>query len=138
MFCLYVLSCSYPAFNYFCSAQPTTIMIKIQAHPNFINLLKIFNWDKNLQVNWYNFLDYCRFSNMATIIVEDMTIKFLKTNSSTVESFEWRMAKPFNEPFPDELIYIMGLQKYNLEFLSKIQKDKLSGIIHGIYCKRLN
>jgi len=113
-------------------------MIKIQAHPNFINLLKIFDWDKNLQVNWYNFLDYCRFSNMATIIVKDMTIKLLRTNSSTVECFEWRMAKPYNEPFPDELIYIMGLQKYDLEFLSKIQKDKQSGIIYGIYCKRLN
>jgi len=113
-------------------------MIKIQAHPSFINQLRIFGWSENLQVNWYNFLDYCRFSNIATIIVEDMTIIFLKTSSSTVESFEWRMTKPCNEPFPDELIYIMNLQKYDLEYLSKIQKDKLSGIIYGTYFKRLN
>lgn len=113
-------------------------MIKIQAHPNFIDLLRIFDWSKNLQVDWYNFLDYCRFSNIATIIVEDMTIIFFKTSSSTVESFEWRMTKPYNEPLPDELIYIMGLQRYELEFLSKIQKDKLSGIIYGTYFKKLN
>ena len=113
-------------------------MIKIQAHPNYINLLRIFGWSKNLQVGWHNFLDYCRFSNIATIVVEDMTIVFLKTSSSTVESFEWRMTKPYNESLPDELIYIMGLKKYDLEFLSKIQKDKLSGIIYGTYCKRLN
>jgi len=113
-------------------------MIKIQAHPNFINLLRIFYWSKHLQVDWYNFLDYCRFSNIATIIVEDMTIIFLKTSSSTIESFEWRMTKPSNEAFPDELIYIMNLQKYDLEFLTKIQKDKLSGIIYGTYSKRLN
>jgi hypothetical protein len=113
-------------------------MIKIQAHPNYINLLRIFDWDKKLKVDWCNFLDYCRFSNIATIIVEDMTIIFFKTSSSTVESFEWRMTKLHNEPFPDELIYIMDLQKYDLEFLSKIQKDKQSGIIYGTYCKRLN
>ena len=113
-------------------------MIKIQAHSNYINLLRIFDWDRNLQVNWHNFLDYCKFSNMATIIVEDMTIIFLKTSSSTVESFEWRMTKPSNESFPDELTYIMGLQRYDLEFLSKIQKDKQTGIIYGTYCKRLN
>ena len=33
---------------------------------------------------------------------------------------------------------IINLQKYDLEFLSKIQKDKLSGIIYGKYVKRLN
>ena len=113
-------------------------MIKIQAHPNYINILRIFNWSKNLQVDWHNFLDYCRFSNIATIIVEDMTVIFLKTSSSTVESFEWRMTKPYTESFPDELIYIMNLQKYDLEFISKIQKDKLSGIIYGTYFKILN
>ncbi|MCL2291145.1 MAG: hypothetical protein FWC34_10690 [Bacteroidetes bacterium] len=113
-------------------------MIKIQGHPTFINQLRIFNWSKNLQVDWYNFLDYCRFSNIATIIVEEMTITFLKTTSSTDEGFEWRMTKPCNETFPDELIYIMNLRKYDLEFLSKIQKDKLSGIIYGTYVKKLN
>ena len=113
-------------------------MIKIQAHPQYINLLRIFDWSENLQVDWYSFLDYCRFSNIATIIVEDMTIIFLKTSSSTVENFEWRMRKPSNESFPDELIYIMDLQRYDLEFLSKIQKDKQSGIIYGTYFKRLN
>ena len=101
-------------------------MIKIQAHPNFINLLRIFKWSKNLHVDWNNFLDYCKFTNIASIIVEDMTITFLKTTSSTDESFEWRMTKPCNESFPDELIYIMNLQKYDLECLSKVQKDKLS------------
>jgi len=113
-------------------------MIKIQAHPKYINLLRIFDWGKNLKVDWYNFLDYCRYSNIATIIVEDMTIIFLKTTSSTDESFEWRMTKPYNEPIPDELIFIMNLQKYDLEYLSKIQKDKVSGIIYGTYVKRLN
>jgi hypothetical protein len=113
-------------------------MIKIQAHPNFINQLRIFDWSENLQVDWYDFLDYCRFSNLATILVEDMTIIFFKTSSSTDASFEWRMTKPFNEPFPDELIYIMDLRKYDLEFISKIQKDKLSGIIYGTYFKMLN
>jgi len=113
-------------------------MIKIQAHPNYINQLRIFDWGKNLQVDWYNFLDYCRFTNIATIIVEDMTIVYLKTTSSTDENFEWRVTKPHNEPFPEELIYIMNLQKYDLEFLTKIQKDKLSGIIYGTYVKRLN
>ena len=113
-------------------------MIKIQAHPNYINLLRIFDWSKNLQIDWYNFLDYCRFSNLATILVEDMTIIFLKTSSSTDASFEWRVTKPYDEPFPDELIYIMGLQKYDLEFLSKMQKDKQSGTIYGMYYKRLN
>ena len=113
-------------------------MIKIQAHPKFINQLRIFDWDKNLQVDWYNFLDYCRFSNLATILVEDLTIIFLKTSSSTEASFEWRMTKPCNDPFPDDLICIMGLQKYELECLSKIQKDKLSGVIYGTYFKILN
>ena len=47
-------------------------MIKIQAHPNYINQLRIFEWSENLQVDWYNFLDYCRFSNLATILVEDI------------------------------------------------------------------
>ena len=112
-------------------------MIKIQAHPNFINLLRIFDWDKNLQVDWRNFLDYCRFSNIATIIVKDMTVMFLKT-SSTDEGFEWRVTKPCKESFPDELIYIMNLQRYDLEFLTKIQKDKQSGIIYGTYVKELN
>jgi hypothetical protein len=32
----------------------------------------------------------------------------------------------------------MDLQKYDLEFLSKIQKEKLSGIIYGTYIERLN
>ena len=113
-------------------------MIKIQAHPDYINQLRIFDWGKNLHVDWYNFLDYCRFSNIATIVVEDMTIIFLKTSSSTVEGFEWRMTKPPNKPFPDELIYIIGLQKYDLEFSSKIHKDKLSGVIYSTYFKRLN
>jgi len=113
-------------------------MIKIQAHPKHINLLRIFDWSENLQVDWYNFLDYCRFSNLATIMVQDMTIIFLKTSSSTIQSFEWRMTKPYNEPFPDELIYIMDLKKYDLEFISKIQKDKLSGTIYGTYYKVLN
>jgi hypothetical protein len=113
-------------------------MIKIKAHPSYINQLRIFDWDKSLRVNWYNLLDYCRFSNMATIIVEKMTIIFLKTSSSTVEDFEWFMTKPYTELFPDELIYIMDLQKYDLEFLTKIQKEKHSGIIYGTYCKRLN
>ena len=113
-------------------------MIKIQGHPNYINQLRIFDWDRNLQVDWRNFLDYCRFSNIATIVVEDMTITFLKTTSSTDENFEWRMTKPFNEPFPDELIRIMELQRYDLESLSKIQKDKFSGIIYGTYVKKLS
>ncbi|MCL2290719.1 MAG: hypothetical protein FWC34_08480 [Bacteroidetes bacterium] len=113
-------------------------MIKIQAHPKFINQLRIFNWDRNLHVDWYNFLDYCRFSNIATIIIEDMTIIFLKTTSSKDEGYEWRMTKPNNETFPDELLYIMNLQKYDLDFLSKIHKDKVSGIIYGTYFKRLN
>ena len=118
--------------------QNCFIMIKIQAHPKFINLLRIFDWEKNLQVDWHNFLDYCRFSNLATILVEEMTIIFLKTSSSTDASFEWRMTKPCEEQFPDELTYIMGLQKYDLEFISKIQKDKSSGIIYGTYTKMLN
>jgi hypothetical protein len=113
-------------------------MIKIQAHPSFINQLRIFYWDMDLKVDWHNFLDYCRFSNLATILVEDMTIIFLKTSSSIDAGFEWRMTKPNNDLFPNELIYIMGLQKYDLEFLSKIQKDKLSGIIYGTYFKQLN
>ena len=67
-----------------------------------------------------------------------MIITFLKTSSSTDASFEWRMTKPCNDPFPDELIYIMNLQKYDLEFLSRIQKDQQSGIIQGTYYKILN
>ena len=113
-------------------------MIKIQAHPNFINQLRIFDWSNHLQVDWYDFLDYCRFSNLATILVEDMTIIFLKTSSSTEASFEWRITKPSDDPFPNELAYIMGLQKYDLDFLSKIQKDKQSGVIYGTYSKILN
>ena len=113
-------------------------MIKIQAHPSFINMLRIFDWDKNLNVDWYNFLDYCRFSNLATILVEDTTIIFLKTSSSTDASFEWRMTKPHKEEFPDELIYIMDLRRYDLEFASKIQKDSVSGIIYCTYFKQLN
>ena len=113
-------------------------MIKIQANPNYINLLRIFNWSEDLQVNWRNFLDYCRFSNMATIVVQDMTVTFLKTSSSTIENFEWRMTKQNESSFPEELIYIMGLQRYDLEYLTKIQKDKTSGIIYGTYFKKLN
>ncbi len=113
-------------------------MIKIQAHPTYINQLRIFDWSRDLNVDWRNFLDHCRFSNIATIIVEDMTIIFLKATSSTDEGYEWRMTKLHNESFPDELIYIMGLQKYDLEFLTKIQKDKVSGGIYGKYCKKLN
>ena len=113
-------------------------MVKVQAHPKFINQLRIFNWDESLQVDWYNFLDYCRFSNLATILIEDMTIIFLKSSTSTDACFEWRMTKPYGDSFPDELLYIMDLQKYDLEFITKIQKDKLSGNIYGIYCKKLN
>jgi len=58
-------------------------MIKIQAHPNCIILLRIF---------------------------------------------EWGMTKPSNKPFSDELISIMGLQKYDFAFLSKTQKDKTKRI----------
>ena len=53
-------------------------------------------------------------------------------------SFEWRMTKPYNELFPDGLIYIMGLQKYDLECITKIHKDEASGIIYGTYFKVLN
>ena len=113
-------------------------MIKIQARPEFINQLRIFNWGKNLQVDWHNFLDYCKFSRIATIIVEDMTIYSLKTSSGTIENYEWSITKPSTEPFPDELIYIVDLKKFDLEFLTKIKKDKSSGIIYGTYCKRLN
>jgi len=113
-------------------------MIKIQAHPDFINLLRIFDWSKNLNVDWHNFLRYCQHSNLATILVEDMTIIFLKTSSSTDATFEWRMTKPHKEEFPDELLYIMNLRKYDLEFASKVQKDSLSGAIYCTYFKRLN
>ena len=113
-------------------------MIKIQAHPNYINQLRIFDWAKHLQVDWHSFLDYCRFSNIATIVVEGMTITFLKTSSSVVESFEWRIKKPYNEPLPEDLAYIMNLKKYDLEFATKIQKDKVSRIIYCTYFKRLN
>jgi len=113
-------------------------MIKIQAHPNYINLLRIFDWNKSLKVDWHNFLDYCKYSNLATILVENTTIIFLKTSSSTDANFEWRMTKPHNVPFPNELIYIMGWQKYDLESVSKIQKDSLSGIIYCTYFKQLN
>jgi len=118
--------------------KKTCSVIKIQAHPNRINQLRIFDWSRKLQVDWYNFLDYCRYSNLATILVENKTIIFLKTSSSTDAGFEWRMTKPHNIPFPDELIYIMDLQKYDLEFVSKIQKDNLSGIIYCTYFKRLD
>ena len=113
-------------------------MIKIQGRPEFINQLRIFGWGNNLQVDWHNFLDYCRFSRIATIFVEDMTIYSLKTSSGTVESFEWFISKPPTELFPDELIYIMDFQKYDLDFLTKIKKDKLTKAIHGTYCKKLN
>jgi len=112
-------------------------MIHIKAHPRFINLLRIFDWDDNLQVDWHNFLDHCGHSNIATIIVDDMTIIFLKTTTSTDEGYEWRMTKHFKEAFPDELIYVMNLQKYDLEFLTKIQKDKYTGAIYGTYFKIL-
>ncbi|MDR0873718.1 MAG: hypothetical protein LBN27_09700 [Prevotellaceae bacterium] len=113
-------------------------MIKIQARPEFINQLRIFDWGKNLQVDWHNFLDYCRFSNLATIIVEDMTIYSLKTSSGKIENFEWFITKPSNELFADELVYIMNLKKYDLENLTKIKKDKLTGTIYGTYCRKLN
>lgn len=123
--------------TYFCKKNNKP-MIKIQAHPNYINLLRIFDWSSDLHVDWRNFLDYCRYSNLATILVDDMTIVFLKASSSTDANFDWRITKPHKELFPDELLYIMDLQKYDLEFASKVQKDSLSGAIYCTYFKRLD